>query len=172
MSSLLSLWSFDCPHAQNSLPIFVSGILIILNTCCSPKYPLQQPTLHIVIYDLCLLLEFSNPFIQDWKFVENLPIINKTKQRTKGRKKYKMEGPQGLANKESFKKGGLQREWKKIKDPTLPLPPTITRNVLNNERGGTLERMFSPKEPSPIITTCLEIKATCAHYNATNILCL
>jgi hypothetical protein len=36
---------------------------------------------------LCLLLEFLNPFIQDWKFVDNLPIINKTKHPTKGRKK-------------------------------------------------------------------------------------
>jgi hypothetical protein len=81
-----------------------------------------------------------------------------------------MEGPQVLENEEFSKEGGLLKEWKQIKDPT-PRPP-ITRSISNNKKGRIPKRMLSLEKPSPIITTCLEIKATCAHYNATNILCL
>jgi hypothetical protein len=35
--------------------------------------------------------------VKEFKNDENLPIINKTKNPTKGEKKYKMEGPQVLA---------------------------------------------------------------------------
>jgi len=50
-----------------------------------------------------------------------------------------------------------------------PSPP-IVKNILNKEKGGTLERMPSLDEPSPIITTHLKIKVVYARYNATNTL--
>jgi hypothetical protein len=52
----------------------------------------------------------------------------------------------------------------------LNLPPPIVKNILNKERGGTLERMPSLDEPSPIITTHLQIKVVYARYNAINTL--
>jgi hypothetical protein len=52
-----------------------------------------------------------------------------------------------------------------------PSPP-IVKNILNKERGGTLERMPSLDKPSPIITTHLKIKVVYAPYNATYTLCI
>jgi hypothetical protein len=46
------------------------------------------------------------------------------------------------------------------------------KNILNKERGGTLEKMFRLDEPSPIITTHLKIKVAYVCYNATNTLCM
>jgi len=40
------------------------------------------------------------------------------------------------------------------------------RSILNKERGGTLKRMASLDEPSPIITTHVKIKVVYIHYNA------
>jgi hypothetical protein len=46
------------------------------------------------------------------------------------------------------------------------------KNILNKERGGTLEKMFRLDEPSHIITTHLKIKVVSVCYNATNTLCM
>jgi hypothetical protein len=46
------------------------------------------------------------------------------------------------------------------------------KNILNKERGGTLEKMFRLDEPSLIITTHLKIKVVYVCYNATNTLCM
>jgi hypothetical protein len=48
---------------------------------------------------------------------ENMSIINKTKQPTKGRKKVQDERTQVLTNKESFLKCGSQGEHEQIKHP-------------------------------------------------------
>jgi hypothetical protein len=45
-----------------------------------------------------------------------------------------------------------------------PSPP-IARNILNKKRGGSLKRMPSLNEPSPIIITHLKIKVVYARYN-------
>jgi hypothetical protein len=42
------------------------------------------------------------------------------------------------------------------------------KNILNKERGGTIEKMTSLDKPSPIITTHLKIKVVYARYNAIN----
>jgi hypothetical protein len=42
------------------------------------------------------------------------------------------------------------------------------RSILDKERGGTLKRMASLYEPSPIITTHFKIKVVYIHYNATD----
>jgi hypothetical protein len=59
-----------------------------------------------------------------------------------------------------------------VLEPSPPPPPPITKNTLNKERGGTLERMLSLDKPSPIIITHLKIKVVYACYNATNTLCM
>jgi len=45
-----------------------------------------------------------------------------------------------------------------LQPPTPPPPPPHIRSILDKERGRTLERTFSLKEPSAIATTHLEIK--------------
>jgi hypothetical protein len=40
------------------------------------------------------------------------------------------------------------------------------KSILNKERGGTLERMPSLDEPSPIISTHIKIKIVYVPYNA------
>jgi hypothetical protein len=52
-----------------------------------------------------------------------------------------------------------------------PSPP-IVRNILDKEKGRTLERMPSLNKPSPVITTHLKIKVDYACYNATDTLCM
>jgi hypothetical protein len=92
---------------------------------------------------------------------EKLPIINKTKHpKKRGRKRYKITN-----------KGEPQGEHEQIKYLD-PFPPTVARNISNIKRGGTTKRTFSLKNPSPTITTHLEIDVTCTHYNTTNTLCL
>jgi hypothetical protein len=50
------------------------------------------------------------------------------------------------------------------------LSPPPEKNILNKGKGGTLEKMPSLNEPSPIITTHLKIKVVYACYNAINTL--
>jgi len=46
--------------------------------------------------------------------------------------------------------------------PTPPYRP-ITRSMLENVRGGTLERTLSLEEPSPLVKARLEIDHACMH---------
>jgi len=56
-----------------------------------------------------------------------------------------------------------------VLEPSL-LP--IAKSILNKERQGTLEKMPSLNELSPIITTHFKIKVVYAQYNATDTLCM
>jgi hypothetical protein len=59
---------------------------------------------------------------------ENLPIINKTKHPTKGRKKVQDGRTQVLTNKESSKERGPLGEWEQqIKYPTTPHSRDVTQ---------------------------------------------
>jgi hypothetical protein len=75
-----------------------------------------------------------------------------------------MEGPTSKKTKEP--KGEPQGEHQ------VPKPPLVARSISNKERGGPLERTPTLKEPSPTATTLLKIEIACAHYNATDTICL
>jgi hypothetical protein len=44
-------------------------------------------------------------------------------------------------------------------------PTLIKRNMLEKDKGGTLEKTLNLKQPSLAITTHLKINATCTHCN-------
>jgi hypothetical protein len=76
---------------------------------------------------------------------------------------YKKEGP-----KKNHQQGWIVRGRK----TNSPPPPKVTRSILDKERGQTLEKTFSLKEPSPTIITCVKIEVTCVHCNANDTFCL
>jgi hypothetical protein len=64
------------------------------------------------------------------------------------------------------KEGEPQREHQVL------VPPLVARSISNREREGALKRMPSLEKPSPMATTLLKIKITCAHYNVRGTFCL
>jgi hypothetical protein len=96
-----------------------------------------------------------------------LPIINETKSPTKGAKKVQDARTQVLEAMNIPKMA--DRNMNENNQVLEPSPP-IVKNILNKERGRTLERMPSLDKPSPIITTHLKIKVVYAPYNATDTL--
>jgi len=97
-----------------------------------------------------------------------LPIINKTKSPTKGANKVQ-DGRTSFGKLRMLQRGQITIGMK-INQVLKPSPPSIVKIILNKERGGTLERMPSLDEPSPIITIHSKINVAYTPYNATDTL--
>jgi hypothetical protein len=106
--------------------------------------------------------------VKEFKNDENLPIINKTNNPTKGERKVQDGRTTSLGKLRILQRGQIARGTRR--NQVLEPSPPIVRNILNKERGGTPKRMPSLEEPSPIIITRLKIKVVYAHYNAINTL--
>jgi hypothetical protein len=106
--------------------------------------------------------------VKEFKNDENLPIINKTKNPTKGEKKVQDGRIASPSKLRILQRGQIARGMRR--NQVLEPSPLIARSILNKERGGTLKRMPNLDEPSPIIMTHLKIKVVYAWYNAINTL--
>jgi hypothetical protein len=94
-----------------------------------------------------------------------LSIKLRTQQRGRKGTRWKDPSPSKLR---ILQRGQMARGMRR--NQVLEPSPPIARSILNKQRGGTLKRMFSLDEPSPIIITHLKIKVVYACYNATNTL--
>jgi hypothetical protein len=108
--------------------------------------------------------------VKEFKNDENLPIINKTNNPTKGERKVQDGRTTSPGRLRILQRGQIVRGTKR--NQVLEPSPPIARNILNKERGGTLKRMPSLDEPSLIIITHLKIKVVYARYNAINTFCM
>ncbi len=101
--------------------------------------------------------------MKEFKNDENLPIINKTKNSTKGEKKVQDGRTPSFGKLIILQRGQIARGMKR--NQVIEPSPPIARSMLNKERGGTPKRMPSLDKPSLIIITRLKIKVVHACYN-------